>query len=251
MKSTQAQQRSHRQKHLLRELLRSNWRGVAETIAMMLGLTLASGLLLPLMQTFWTFALVQMTSLLGAENPGVGLVPVFQGQWERLQVPTLHYLFPAPNHHDWLINLGGATVTFLLAGLAPALLRVPLRLLSVLHVFCVVLGGLGTQVATDIAPHAKSLATLTLCLILLMPLLLALTHSIIEPRAPHRAWVCALCSGYLAFSLPFKLIGHMVLLDLLGPLAMPTLFLLFGPALDLLAVVAIYAWALSWQQEAV
>lgn len=236
-----------RQEHSLRDLLLTNGHALVQAIAVMSALTLATWLLQPAMQTFWTFALGQMGAWLGAESPGVSLVPVFQNQWGSLLVPSLHKGFAAPEHRDWLINLGGAGVVFLLAGLLPVLSRLPLRVLSVFHAFCVLLAGLGTQTATDIDSHATDLATLTLGLILLMPVLLALAHSIIETRLLRRVWVCTLASGYLALSLPFKLIAHMLVLKLLGPLAMPTLFLLFGPALDLLAVVAIYAWAVSWR----
>lgn len=236
-----------RRAHRLAHALRRHARPAGSAIGLMLLLMIASWLLLPFVCRLWDFVLGGLLQLSGlsALRHDLAAAAGLPGEF-GLQVPVLQRELVAPSCTEWLLNLGGATSLALAAGLMPALLRTPLRALCGFHACCVLLAGLAG--GGDVGAHTRLLATLTLCLILAMPLLLALGHSIMERSNARRIAACALCSGYLVLALPFKLALHLALIDLLGTLALPTLFLLFGPAFDLLAILAIYAWLASWRQ---
>ncbi len=232
----------------LRDLARLHWQILVESALLTVALLLFGLMTVPAVLGFWDGSLAALAGLL--ERPGLSIasMPLLSYWLPELLLPVAEYPMPAPDHHDWLINIGGSVMLFLLAGLLPATRRTLLRGLCILHLPCVLPVVLGVSPAGSFTSHCAALGVMTLLAIVALPLFLALTHFAVETVLARRLAAWLVTYGYLVAAQPFKLLGHMLILDLLGPLAMPTLFLLFGPALDVLAITAITAWAMSWRR---
>jgi hypothetical protein len=233
----------------LRDVIGRQWRGVSAGAALCGVLLLLVWMIIPGILVLWSGVLAQLTVTAGLPASALGQMPILVPGLPALQLPVIEFRPGTPDHHDWLINIGGAAVAFLLAGLLPSMQRTLIRALCVLHIVLVTLSGLGTQETDAFIRHAAALDVLTLCVIVALPVFLTMTHSVVEPALSRRLLVWLTCSSYLVLAHPVKLIGHLIVLDLLGPFALPTLFLAFGPVLDLLAVSALLAWAASWPRS--
>lgn len=161
-----------------------------------------------------------------------------------LHVPGIALALQPPDTFQWLLNLGAGVIVFLLARYTPPLLCSALRLLAGFHVLAVVAGGLLAP-QPDVLAHTTALSRLATGLVLVLPCWLALTHSVLEGKLTRRLGLGLLCAAWLLLALPLKLMMHLLLIRDFGSLAMPSLFLLAGPAPDLLGIVALQAWALS------
>ncbi|MGE5491330.1 MAG: hypothetical protein ACM31P_08630 [Actinomycetota bacterium] len=165
----------------------------------------------------------------------------------QLEVPR-----PPPTPADWLANL------ILMTGAFAASLRLPPQGLPLAYLLRLVVGLHGVSLAYfavaaehfpyGIGDHTGSLYRFTMVLVALLPAMLAGTFYVIEPSWPRRLAATLLMVGYFALTLPFKLLAHAAIIDLLSPLAMPVLYLVFGPPLDILLLVALYSWAITWEK---
>jgi hypothetical protein len=97
-----------------------------------------------------------------------------------------------------------------------------------------------------LAEHTADLFTFGVALQGLVPVALGLSHFPIEGRLPLRVAAVALVLGYFVVCLPFKMLAHAWLVGHLGGAALPVLALCFGPVLDVLLFVALYAWLATW-----
>lgn len=197
----------------------------------------------PYCNKFWLFSLQGLLNWLTTPEVQVSTVKV----WHALEAPLLSGTLPPPDYHAWIVNLAGGALLYLLAGLLSPLLRTSLRALAVFHVFGVLLQGL--LIPYTLQEHTLPLSIFNLGLLLCLPIVMAATHYIVERNLERRILATVLIAGFLIFSLPFKLAAHLSLLQFLSPLAMPSLFLVFGPALDILCVSALYAWAVTWRNK--
>lgn len=205
--------------------------------------------LLPALLRFWDASLLQLLSWLPLSEAMPGRMSLQLPLWGEFEAPAVQLWLPTPDYHAWLGNLGGATLLFLLAGLLRPALRSVLRALAGFHLATLLIQAISTPV-TEVAQHTHHLAALSIGLLLSLPLVMAATHYIVERSHERRLLASAMIAAYLSLSLPLKLLAHVALLQLLSPLAMPTLFLVFGPAFDILCVNALYAWAISWRHHA-
>ncbi|MEN3109685.1 hypothetical protein ACFONG_13930 [Uliginosibacterium paludis] len=233
----------------LRDVIRRNWRDIMAASLLMASLLLLAGMLVPGILMLWSEALARLTSLAGIQHVSVMQMPLLIPGLPPLQVPIIEHPLGMMENRDWLTNLGGASLVFLLAGLLPASRRTLIRTLCVLHGLFVIMAGVAAADADAFARHSAALGVLTLCLIAALPVFLCLTHSIIEPVFSRRLLTWFAASSYLVLAHPVKLVGHLLATDLMGPLALPTLFLAFGPALDLLALIALHSWVASWRRS--
>lgn len=164
----------------------------------------------------------------------------------QLEVPR-----PPPAPADWLANL------ILMTGAYAASLRLPpqglplaylLRLIVALHgVSLAYFAVAAERFPYGVGDHTGSLYRFTVVLVALLPVMLAGTFYVIERSWPRRLAATLLMVGYFALTLPFKLLAHAALIDILSPLAMPVLYLVFGPPLDILLLVALYSWSITWE----
>lgn len=212
-------------------------------------LTLTLYLLLPWCFRFWEFSLTRLLTALTLDEARVLGQNLFWPGWQSLETPAIQLGLASPGYHAWLGNLGGALLLYLLAGLLRPATRSALRALAVFHLLAVLGQGLSGAFPYDLAEHTRSLSVFSIGLLLCLPAIMAATHYIVERSHERRILATLLIAAWLILSLPLKLLAHTALLQLASPLAMPTLFLVFGPALDILLVSALYAWAVSWRHH--
>ena len=84
-------------------------------------------------------------------------------------------------------------------------------------------------------------------LITLVPVLYAVTYYIYDFKLWQKLSITLVAMFYLCLFVPFQYLLHVYLIHEASLLFLPILFFIFGLPLDILAVIAFYAWAMSWR----
>jgi len=231
-----------------RHLLQGRTAQFAVALLIAGGLSIVLWQMLPLLYRFWNHSLTTLLGSLPLGNAQLVSANVIKPEWGALEITAIRLPLDPPNLAILGIHLGGATLLYLCAGKLRAPFRNPLRLLAVFHVLCV-LGSLALPEGKtySIEEHTRSLSVFTQGLLLLLPAVMATTHFIVERSNERRILATVLIATYLIVTLPVKLVAHALLIQTASGLAMPTLFLVFGPAFDIFVVTALYAWAVTWR----
>jgi len=166
-----------------------------------------------------------------------------------LEIPYLSMAPVPPSSLVWSLTCG---VTILLFA---ATYLFPNRWIPVVYL---VRGGLLVQV-TALAyfalfpaafPHSptsymEGLSTYGLGLISIVPCLFGLTYHIFDFGLPKKAFLTIVTMAHLTILLPFQILLQGLVLQK-TVLFMPILYIVFGMPLDVMAIVAFYAWGMSW-----
>lgn len=106
----------------------------------------------------------------------------------------------------------------------------------------------GVVTAAAMTGHLATLLNAGFCLMLALPLLLALGRGVL--RVPlHQKLLCpVLVMAYFAVMLPHQALLHAVVVQHFPALFMPLLYLCFCAVLDLMVLVALCAWLASLAQ---
>lgn len=243
---TAAPPRSFYQRH--RHLLQGRMAQFSMATLIASGLTLLLWRSLPLIYRFWNFSLSQLLSSLALSEAELTSTKHLLPGWSSLEAAAINLPLTAPTLATLTAHLAAAALAYLLAARLNAPFRAPLRLLAAFHGLTV-LASLAhpNGAAYSIEEHTRSLNLFTQSLLLLLPVVMAFTHYIVERSNERRILATVLIAAYLIAALPIKLLAHALLIQAASGLAMPTLFLVCGPAFDILAVTAIYAWAVTWR----
>ncbi|MBS1208959.1 MAG: putative rane protein [Proteobacteria bacterium] len=219
-----------------------------------LALVIAGGLsflfwrILPLLYRFWDHSLTALLGALPLADAQLVTINITIPAWSDLETAAIGLPLAPPDLAMLSIHLGAAACLYLCAGKLHAPFRSPLRLLAVFHALCV-LGSFALPEGGlySIEEHTRSLSIFSQGLLLFLPAVMALTHFIVERSNERRILATVLIAAYLIVTLPVKLAAHALLIQTASSLAMPTLFLVFGPAFDIFVVTALYAWAVTWR----
>jgi hypothetical protein len=224
----------------------------AQTLTAILMASTLSALLwwcLPAIEQFWQTLLTSLLGMLAMEGMSVSQSAVSPA-WMHLGALAVTAPIPVPGMNILGIHVLGALCLVLIAGWLRPPFRSSLRLFATLHVMlalaCVSLPG-GARYSIE--DHTRCLTLFTEALLLALPVVMAFTHYIIEYNLERRVVGTTLIAGYLVLTLPLKLVAHALLIRAGTGLAEPTLFLVFGPALDIFMVTAIYAWIVTWRHH--
>lgn len=114
-----------------------------------------------------------------------------------------------------------------------------------IHGVSVIAMAAGAGHGFDLASHTLALSACMQLLLLCTPLVLVGGFFVLEPAWSRRLLASALLLSYLMMAGAFKLVGHAWLADLGGPVMLPTLFILFGPAFDVVALAGILSSLLA------
>lgn len=95
--------------------------------------------------------------------------------------------------------------------------------------------------------HTKDISTFNALFIALVPWIWWLTYFPFVRSWPKRLASLALVMGYFLVATPVAVATHATLVHLLGSTLQPLLFLFAGPLLDLLVMLALYAWTVTWE----
>lgn len=212
-------------------------------------LSLLTWWLLPLLTQFWQLCLDHLTAPLGLG--GSTAQPATRiPAWLHLSELAIAAPVPVPGMNELGIQLLLATCSGLLAGLLRAPLRSSLRLLAGLHIVLALLcAAIPGSPPYSIEQHTRCLSLFSQALLLITPATMAFSHYIVEYDLERRMLATFLVALYLVLTLPVKLTVHALLIQAASGLTEPTLFLVFGPALDIFMVTAIYAWAVTWRHN--
>lgn len=204
---------------------------------------------LPVIEEFWQELLGHLLEALARDGVGMIAHPMLPA-WAHLNGLAVTATLQPPAMDILGYHMLGALCLALFASWLRAPFRNCLRLLAALHMLlalaCVALPG-GAPYSVE--EHTRCLSLSTEALLLALPVVMACTHYIIEYNLERRVLGTLLVALYLILTLPLKLAVHALLIQTAGGLAEPTLFLVFGPALDIFMVTAIYAWVVTWRHN--
>jgi hypothetical protein len=182
-------------------------------------------------------------------NPSAPAVPAANHLW-ALPVPALDLMPPDMGLPSLLVHALAALVVWVVAGWWPERAR-PLalwvRCAALLHGGAVIYFFFWpASFAHSVADHVFSLLRLGWWLLLLTPWLHVAIYHLFPFALWQRLGLTALSLLYLLLATPLQAASHAALLHLAGPVAMPLLHLMLGVVWPVMALVALYAWAMSW-----
>jgi hypothetical protein len=97
--------------------------------------------------------------------------------------------------------------------------------------------------------YLEGLLASGLALVSILPLLFGLTFFIFQFSWPQKVLLTAMTMGHLVLFLPLQvLLQGMILQETV--LFMPVLYIVFGMPLDVLIIIAFYAWGMTWNFRA-
>jgi hypothetical protein len=88
-----------------------------------------------------------------------------------------------------------------------------------------------------------------LWLMLILPWVHALTYGIFAFSTSRKLALTAVTLVFVGIAGPFLLMVHVYLIATLSLLVLPPLYFVFGMPLLILACIALYGWAMSWQHS--
>lgn len=89
--------------------------------------------------------------------------------------------------------------------------------------------------------------TAGLILISIIPILFAFTYFIFDFTLQQKLFITILTMLYLCLFIPLQYLLHVYIIYEASLLFLPVLFFIFGLPLDILAIIALYSWAISWK----
>ena len=95
--------------------------------------------------------------------------------------------------------------------------------------------------------HLRDIFALSVAFMGLVPWIHAVTYYIFNFGILRKIALTAYTLLFLACYAPVKILVHAYVLDRFSLLFMPILFLVFGVALDVFILIALYAWGMSWR----
>ncbi|HKW16408.1 MAG TPA: hypothetical protein VJO35_02750 [Terriglobales bacterium] len=167
-----------------------------------------------------------------------------------MSLPYFEFDPQMPTPHLWaatcLVVLAMFGVTFLLP---PKLLPIVYLLRCVLFVqgsALVYFALFPAQFSYAPSDYLKGFLLSGAGLIGIVPVLFLLTYYIFPFSLVQKTFLTLSTMAYLTVFLPFQLLLHALLLGK-SILFMPTLYLVAGMPLDVLIIVALYAWGMTWE----
>lgn len=176
------------------------------------------------------------------------LAPLPGGWSLQLPVPVIQAAAPAPA--QWWLVTAVCLAALLAAGRLPAA-WLPLRYLIRACVFVQAIALVwfawpGVGFPYTLSGHLRDCLASSMIMMLLMPWLHALTYGLFEFGTFRTLALTIITLAYLAVLAPFKCLGLAWLTWHASLLVLPLLFWLGGVMFDMLMVIALFAWAMSW-----
>ena len=247
----------HRRGHLGGAILphRSIWslrlpkRRLATGVAIALGFTLLLDWAQHWIAEFWGWQLVGWMQAL--DLPGQFTLPQLgESSLLALPVPLIDAAMPATDPLTPLAHGLGALAVWVLAGWLPDSGRPATYLLRfgvLIHMVSVAYFLLWpASFGHSLMGHVSSGLRQCWALLLFTPWLHLATFYLFPFALWHRIALTVLTMAFLCLLAPLLYASHAALIYLAGPILMPLLHLLFGVMVQILGLVALYGWAMSW-----
>lgn len=169
-------------------------------------------------------------------------------------LPQLHLSATAPSDAIWYAMAGLCTATFL------GTVRLPDRWLPVSYLLrALVIIQISALVYFRLAPldfpytltsYLDGMLASGLLLVGIVPLLLLLTYYLFDYSILQKLGLTFLAMTFLTIFIPLQYLVHAAIIHAGSLLFMPILFFAFGIPPQILALIALYSWAMTWQQKA-
>lgn len=168
-----------------------------------------------------------------------------------LPVPVPDLGASGPSRAAWMISAVLVGVMLLLATLLRRRhLPLSLALFTLAAVFVVGAAGFTPLLAPFpymIPGYIQSMLLMGLTLMFMTPLMLMVIYYPLDFGLGKKMALTLLALAWLAVVLPCQFCLQAFVINGLGLIALPVLFLLFGLLLDVMGLVALYAWGMSWR----
>jgi hypothetical protein len=168
----------------------------------------------------------------------------------RFDLPYFHIEGVLPDSALWgvtcALTLFGFAITFLFP---PRLIPFTYAFRGALFVQLSALGYFAVRPAQfpyTPSEYLQGLVMTGLAVITMVPLLFCLTYHIFHFSIFKKAFLTLLTMAYLCLFLPLQVLLQALILQK-SVLFMPVLYLIWGMPLDVLIVVALYSWGMTWK----
>ena len=204
---------------------------------------------LPAVARGWAHALVWLSETLGLEMP---VAMAVHDAWGLADIGAPHVVTQMALPGPLLLFAVGlvSAVLWIATHFVPETLTPGVYLVRLI---CIVQGSavLYFSFWADAWPYTLPgyLETMTvtgLCLTTVAIPVLGLTYYIQDVSWAQKAFLTAVCLGYSVVLVPIQYFAHALLLTKVTALFLPVVYLFFGIPLHVLALVALYAWGMSW-----
>lgn len=228
-------------------------RQLAEMLGIALACTALGVLALPAIAGLWTFL---FTFWMDAMDLGgtVSTKEIALPLGASVALPQLHLSATAPNDAVWFTVASLCVATFV------GTLRLPDRWLPVSYLLrALVIIQISALVYFRLAPldfpytltsYLDGMLASGLLLVGIVPLLLLLTYYLFDHSILQKLGLTLLAMTFLAIFIPLQYLVHAAIIHAGSLLFMPILFFAFGIPPQILALIALYSWAMTWQQKA-
>ncbi|WP_337883339.1 hypothetical protein [Chromobacterium haemolyticum] len=199
-----------------------------------------------------TLALWRLVTQWSIEVTGVpaqlSSLEILNGQIPGLLLPWLDLPASVPSFWQWWGNgLAGLLLSFLISP-ENMPMRYLLRLFVIIHgCSCVYFALLPAAFNHSLPEYHSSCLTFVLTLLFLMPWVHALTFHVLEKPLWHKFALTGVSLAYLLLEAPLHYFAAALVLHYGSLLFMPLLFILGSLMMEVMMMIALYAWAMSWE----
>ena len=225
---------------------------VVLAVALALGATLALAALLPLVGRAWTSAYAFLALPLGFPQ-GVGTVSIKASPFASFAVPYFRVAAESPGNMMWW---GTLIVTAIVLAASFALRDdfLPLAYGLRLAVFVQVTALAAFRIAPqrfpyDLPHYVTSMLTSGIAVMLVVPTVLGMTFYVVDVGIARKIELTVVMLGHLFVFIPLQyalqtyVIAHGTLL------MMPLSFMLFGLLPEVMVLLGLYGWGMSWPAQ--
>lgn len=205
---------------------------------------------LPQTLALWRFVTQSSIEVTGVPAQ-LSSLEILNGQIPGLWLPWLDLPASVPSFWQWWGNgLAGLLLLSLSFLISPENMpmRYLLRLFVIIHgCSCVYFALLPAAFNHSLPEYHSSCLTFVLTLLFLMPWVHALTFHVLEKPLWHKFALTGVSLAYLLLEAPLHYFAAALVLHYGSLLFMPLLFILGSLMMEVMMMIALYAWAMSWE----
>ena len=175
---------------------------------------------------------------------------VWQSGFVKIAVPCLRMTPLLPEFRTWfwncLITVGALASTYFLPKHLVPIIYLSRAILLIHATGCVYFAIWPAQFPHTPDSYLQGLMLSSIAIITIVPLIFALTYYIFDFGLWRKAFLTALTMAYLTLFIPIQVLFQAVFLRK-TVLYMPLLYIVFAMPADVLIIVALYAWGMTWR----
>jgi hypothetical protein len=197
----------------------------------------------------WTWMYVRLAAPLGF-TAGVGEWTFDARPFASFAVPYFRAQAALPSTTEWWVALVVTVVVFAASfALRDSFLPLAYALRLMVLVQCTALAFFRIAPARfpyDLPHYTSSMLAAGMAVLLILPVMLALTFYVIDVGVVRKILLTAAMLGHLLVFIPLQYAVHSYLVFHASLLVLPLLFMLFGLLPEVMILIALYGWGMSW-----